>query len=650
MVEQERLELTSAVEEEGHNRLDELADKLDEVDNSLQRAGSNSDDEVFIDIDFDDDALVSALGKLEALDERLESIDDADVSIDGPAMGGGTAMATSGGFPGFPDDYEPDNEEKVTGRGDIFASRNHPSLNKPSFDDVMNVDKKLITSANPETPFDGPFGVGTGVADDGRIRELINVLEDNTEQFSPFDVGEHDGGSTIQMERNVGLAAEGIDADIGSELIAAQRKAMDAMGDDNDDFRNKLKELKIGIRDLQFTMGTFHQIIASVIPFLGVFVGAMPAAITGVVALGGAALAAAGALAAVGGLGLLGLSLQGQAGVTMGPIQDALNQLKNSFLDAFAPLAREFAPVIENTITELDMMMGPLSSAAGALTQFRNIFMDMAGGLTDTLPSLVSDTLAFSQAAMPVLSGVATFIMGKDLLGFLANQLALALRELFALGTALVEILPAIVRISQGFLQFASMLALPIHAISILINTFPILGQVLGMVGAAFLTFIGISTLYTAATAEATLATIGFMKSLAGTALAAMTKAAVALKPLILQLHAYTISALGAYWGTVALVSALTLGIGVVGILAGQFAALGGNIKDATKNLKQFSNRKNALGSTSFNSGTSTGGGYGSAYRDNSTTIIQAGPDNSTVPVTNANNTSITSLESDVNK
>jgi len=627
---EERLELISAVSEENHDALDDLADRLDEVDDQIAQAGGGENK---IEIDVEIDGLTTTLGKLEAIDERLDSIDDSNVSIDGPEIEhtGSRAMATSGGFPGFPDNYEPDNDEGVTGRGDIFTSRNHPSINKPSFDDVMNVDKKLITSANPETPFDGPFGAGTGVAGNRRIMELMDVLDgeggklqrqiDDLDAVDKLLGGDNDVDVSVdEMRAMEGVEVPALDDDMaGFDDLAVS-------GEDKS-FKKRLDGLKEQVRELQFTMGTFHQIIASIIPFLGVFVGAMPAAITGLVTLGGAALIAAGALAGIGGLGLMGIGMDGSGGISIDAINEALSGLKDSFVDAFAPLSQKFAPLIQTTITELERMMGPLAGAASLLTEFQDTFMGAMRTATDILPGLVQTSLSFAQATLPLLEGIASFILNKDILGFLSNQLANALPELAILGNVLVEMLPAIVRISQGFLLFASALAVPIGLISYLINTIPYLGQVLGLLGASFLGLIGISTLYTIQTVAATKATLNLARSIVGTAISGLKSFALALKPMILQLHAYTISTLGATYGTIALVGALTLGIGAVAIFASQFAILGGNIKEATKNLRQFANTKNAMdGGTSFGTGVGTGGGSrATAYRDNSTTIIQAG-------------------------
>jgi len=200
----------------------------------------------------------------------------------------------------------------------------------------------------------------------------------------------------------------------------------------------------------------------------------------------------------------------------------------------------------------------------------------------------------------------------------MANQLAESLPALWILGLAFAEILPAVIRLSQGFLLMSSIILGLVGMVAWLVNTFRVLAPVIGLVIGLYATLITASTLYSIVTASAIKTMVRFAASL-------VMRLAPALQTAIANLIGYTISTEAAYWATVALISAVTLGVGAVSALAGGFGLLDSNIKDATKSLRKFANGSNALGSTYFNSGSVTGGGYGSAYRDNSTTIIQAG-------------------------
>jgi len=588
MVEQERLELTSAVEAENHDKLDDLAKSLEDVDTALRDAGSDSSDEVKINVDVE--GIGDTLTQLEALEDRLDSIEDHDISFGGttvpepetPGDGGdtdpGTAM-TSGGIRRY-DEIDPD----------------------------------AFTPAGVEI---GGFSTPNAV-DDERSRELMVVLDGDEEQFSPFDVGQHDGSDTIQMERNTGLAAEGLGGELGAEIIEAQREAMEMRDDET--LLESLDGAEKEFKDIRFTMGQFHDIIAALIPLAGVFIGAMPAAITSIVALGGAALAAAGALAGIGALGAMGLSLQQSGELSMEPLNEMFNDVGGAFVDAFAPLSMTFAPLIRDAATELETLMGPLATAASGLQMFTDEFSAVTRLAGNALPSIVSMSLRFADAVMPVLAGIGQFLVQKDIFGFMANQLATALPQLIQLGVSFAQILPAIIRISQGFLVFATAIIFAVDAMSRVINAIGILGPIIGGLISLYLGLITASTIYSIVTANAISAIVRFAAAL-------VVKLAPAIAKGITFLTGYTLTTWQAYAATVALIGALTLGVGAVAAMSGGFAALNSNIGDATKNLRNFAKTSNGIGSTNLGA---SGSGFGSGsrsgfYQDNSTTVIQAG-------------------------
>jgi len=254
------------------------------------------------------------------------------------------------------------------------------------------------------------------------------------------------------------------------------------------------------------------------------------------------------------------------------------------------------------------------------LQMFTDEFSTLTQTTGNVLPSMVSMSLRFADAVMPVLAGIGHYLLQKDIFGFMANQLASALPQLIQLGVAFAQILPAIIRISQGFLVFATGIITALGLMSRFINAMGILAPIIGGVISLYLGLITASTIYSIVTAKAVTAIVRFAAAL-------LVKLAPAVAKGIATLTGYTLTTWQAYAATVALIGALTLGVGAVAAMSGGFAALNSNIGDATKNLRQFAKTSNGLGSTNIGATGSGFGGGGRAgfYQNNSTTVIQAG-------------------------
>jgi len=349
MVTEERLELTSAVEAEHHDRLDDLADKLEDVDDTLRHAGSDVDDKLTIDVEVK--GIESALTQLEALDSRLDSIDDK-ISFDG--LDGST----------IPEPDSPSTSEGGNAGGVAMTSGGIPRYDE--------IDPDAFTPAGVEI---GGFSTPNAASDE-RMGELLDFLDGNNND-----------------------------------------SIFDSIKDQTSDFLDSLDGAGDEFKELRFTMSNFYDIFAALIPILGVFVGAIPAAVTGIVALGGAAIAAAVALGGIGALGAMGMSLQRSGDVSFGALNEQLGEVRKAFVDSFAPLARSFAPLIRSSLTRLETLMGPLATAADGLRMFTDEFAAMSEGIATMLPSLIDLTLQFSHAVIPVLSGLASYILQKDIFG-----------------------------------------------------------------------------------------------------------------------------------------------------------------------------------------------------------------------------------------
>lgn len=406
----------------------------------------------------------------------------------------------------------------------------------------------------------------------------------------------------------LGLDADDVEMDLNKMRLKGM--GMTALRDDDKTIRELFDEFK----EAQFTMGTFHDLFASVLPLFATFVGALPAAIAGVATLGAAALGAAAALGGIAVIGGMGMSLQQTGEVSTEPIAEQFSQMADSFVEAFAPLARQLAPMVQTAFEDIESMFGPLASASQGLTAFRDEFSGLVSAITTGLPSLVSSVLAFSDAAMPLIDGLISFIGEQDLLGYFAAQLQEALPTLVVMGQQLVQLLPAIMELSQGFLIVASAVSIAIGGFAWLINNIPFLGKALGVVAGVTFTAVAATSLYTTVSS-----------ALAATVLPNLVRA---LGSYATGLVVVTYQTWGLAAAVAAVVGLLTLGIGAVVGLTGAFDALSGKIGGARKELEKFANTPSAMRSVE-----GVGGGYGSsspsAYGSSGggglSTVIKAG-------------------------
>jgi hypothetical protein len=147
------------------------------------------------------------------------------------------------------------------------------------------------------------------------------------------------------------------------------------------------------------------------------------------------------------------------------------------------------------------------------------------------------------------------------------------------------------------------------ESLALVLNTFPVFTRGLGILVSMFLVATSAVTLWSAA-----------MTGASGTILSYVIPSVIAA---VEALTGYTLTTWQAYAATTALIGALTLGAGALASFAGEFSLLGGNVKDARKELEKFNRTGNALGSTSIrgnggeNPYATTAGG--------STTVINAG-------------------------
>ena len=339
---------------------------------------------------------------------------------------------------------------------------------------------------------------------------------------------------------------------------------------------------------LAISMSNLHNVLATLIPMLLVYVGALPAAIGGVVALGAAAVSAAAALAALGGLSFYGLALIEGDGDAMAGLSDIADQIQSDFADAFAPLARDLAPLAEDAVAGLGEMFQILASHGDILTGLTDEARDFGRFMQEYIVGTAVAMGQFADAAAPMLGIFAGIIERADLLQASAGFLAETLPELLAFGSALADIVVNIMQLSVGFLTTATYITQFIDALLFVISGFGMFEKEVGAVIGALLALITVSSmLYKLVTSQLIVAVYGAIMSLyemgVASAFAAAKQQILAAANTVaslsfLQLAAAVAVAIGGL--------AVLLGLGA--LLSSQFLNTSSAIDEATDSLREF--------------------------------------------------------------
>lgn len=593
MPEEERLKLVSSVEDDFTVELENLEDRLEGVDEQIRQTGGGEDR---IKIDVDVTGVEKAITELEALNREIEKVDneltirtdrDGAVSPTVPDGDGGRsganagAMATSGGF-----------DE------DMFTIENIDD-----WEDAVEpfLDREKLARKGGET--DRLSGVL-----DRELSELVDMDEAaRLARRSDTDID-------IDTLRDLDTPGVQSTLDAISDLDAEGLTMLGGRKGRGKDMKHAMSNL----RKLRFTMGTFHQVLASVIPLMGIFVGALPATIVGLGALASAALGAAAVLGGIGVLGAAGLSLEKTGDISMEPIKKRLKEVGENFEDAFAPLAETLAPVVRTALSDIEAMAGPLATASAGLLVFRDEFEAFIGVVTGGLPKVMNSWLSFTDAAMPMVLTLTDFLTNMDLLGSFAEHLSRAWVELVLIGNAILDLIPVMMDMSHVFLSVTAGLFAFAGVIASVIDMIPYGAQVIGVLAAGFLLLLTYVTL-------ASVATSGLIASTAALAGTIVTSALPGLASYITSVYVSMVATYGFAGAVATLIGIVTLGIGTIAIFSAGFSELADNIGGSRSELEKFANTASGLrGIGGMSVGSPTGGGSSNAYGGGMTTVIKS--------------------------
>lgn len=514
--------------------------------------------------------------------------------------------------------------------------------------DAFDEDGVLQTSATPDIAASGGGATADGGGSDSSIldsNDIERFREAFGEAFSPDAIF-----SDRQPQRGIELLDGGmgdfIDQDTALSQILGGDLDVDVLEDfaglDPDDTLEALDELQdAGVtnlptgltdrfRNLELKMGDFFRIFAALIPLLAVFIGAIPAAISGIVALGGAALAAAGALAGLGGLALLSGVLTPGGEVDTSQLTERIETLFDEAAEEMGPVVQQFAPLLDESFETIEDTIGDIADRADV---FQRVVGDAEGALQyleATVPSAMADIVRFGDAAMPIIAGVIREAGNMGILAAFADLIVRMGPTLATLTKLLIGTLPAVIQLSQGFLYIATALTGVLYAFGRLIDVVPYAGQTIGLLTGALLTLISATALYTITQSGAIAATIGLTKSVLAAAAAFVGKYTVGVFAAIEGTYGLTTALLSATVAAAALIATLTLGLGVIlPAIGGGFTDLSSDIDKATSSLESFASASESLDGTQVGvDGQMGGGGRGRGtrgYQDASQITVVAG-------------------------
>lgn len=357
------------------------------------------------------------------------------------------------------------------------------------------------------------------------------------------------------------------------------------------------KEASEGFDITNLRMTDMHNALAKLVPLIVVLIGALPALIGALVGLAGAAIAATAALAAITGFGALGFAIQ-QAGVdNIGEgFREIMRDIRESFLDAFAPLAERLAPLFEDALDGLDRFFQAIADRGDVLVAFGDAARDLGGFILDRFPDIIAFIGEVATAFVPVFEHFADLLgqadIGEGFMQFMADVLP-AFSDFIQLFAAII---PHILGLSIGFLQVTNAILLFLNVLFDVITLGGALNEEIGFLIASLLTLVSVWAIWNSqlfVTAGAALAKLG----------TAIVGAVVGMLELAGATGAATAAAQSLTLWTAILTGGLSLlaGLAVVGVIGGiadKFNILGSNINNATRELQNFQSVSNRVSDT----------------------------------------------------
>lgn len=400
------------------------------------------------------------------------------------------------------------------------------------------------------------------------------------------------GGMDMDLFPRVGSALAGGGPSLG-DSAEESAEGLGRISNKVNELMEPLDRVTRSFEDADIRMTDVHNAAARLVPMLLLFLGALPAVVTAIYGLAAAAIAATAALAAIGGFGLLGIGLEGGQ-FQMQNLTDVFNRLRDSFIDAFAPLAERLEPLARDAVDGMETLFQEIASTGGALVQLTDQARAFGGFVLEFVPEMLRTVAAFVNALGPLLGDVA---------GAIQRGFGSAMRTLVEITAAatpaaatfvqiIVGAIPELVAFSIQFLHVANAIMMVIGVLYDVITLFGLLDNVLGFAVASVLAVFSAALLLNSAL-------VTFAGATLKNVIVALTQWIAGLITSQFAVSSLTASVLGLVGAVALLTGGLSIIGGILSLGAG-FLGLSTNIDKATRSLKRFDNVANRTDS-SFN-------------------------------------------------
>ena len=268
-------------------------------------------------------------------------------------------------------------------------------------------------------------------------------------------------------------------------------------------FKNLSKSLKDTLSSLssfKLRMSDMHNVMATLVPLLLTFVGAVPIAVTGILTLAAAAASAAAALLAIGGFGALGVAMGDSMEMPSGEdFSEIFEGVREDFFEAFAPLAMSLAPLFEDGLDGLEMFFNAIADKGKALMSLTDNARAFGNFIIDYFPDVLASMAGMVEAVSPLFSDIAAYLQDADILRRFVELTMEAIPTLKSLAKQIVAGVIALTEMSVGFAAVASIVLSFIGTMVSLVGLLGFTNEQLGLMIGGVLTLVSAVALANAA-------------------------------------------------------------------------------------------------------------------------------------------------------
>jgi hypothetical protein len=444
---------------------------------------------------------------LASLRELRESLDSVARSIDNVDRRGARGISINTHIESIHDDLG-----RLSGDIMTWEARNKINIRTDTDDlDLRNLDDIVIRREGGGGGVGGDdvatMNVDAGVVNiDGlNLQGLEDTLR-NAFRGAFGDLGSEDG---------VFISISGIgddDEDDDDERVGLRRRMRQASLDLRDgnirltqavgEVTDELGDMAANSKLTNLSMSDIHNAFARLVPLLITFLGTVPALIGAFVTLYAAAITAAGALAALTGLAAIGFAMDdGTTNINTERLQEALSDVRQDFLEAFAPIAERLEPLFRDGLDGLERFFNALAQEGDALIALTDEARAFGGFLIDFIPSALRDLAALVSALSDEFGGIGRFLQ-QNFTRIIRGMVETTVQALPAISQMLqliASMIPPLIRMSIGFVKVTSGILAFIGAIGDALRFLNIGSETVGFVIASLLTLVSATLLATGA-------------------------------------------------------------------------------------------------------------------------------------------------------